>query len=197
MITIGITDCSKWKNYHDWLASAKVKVIKLSTAENNINDIDRCDGIVLSGGEDVHPKYYGHPEWMDKKDELKLDVNEARDEFEMKVIDRAYKKKMPMLGICRGLQIANVYFKGTLIPDISKKPFNPDVTSLSRFPSKVPSSKLREFPKAISNISPMRTCSAATRQEAMAAGFMERRPARERPESPKARLPDKREVPLE
>ena len=118
MITIGITDCSKWKNYHDWLASDKVKVIKLSPAENNINDIDRCDGIVLSGGEDVHPKYYGHPEWMDKKDELKLYVNEARDEFEMKVIDKSYKKKIPMLGICRGLQVANVYFKGTLIPDI-------------------------------------------------------------------------------
>jgi putative glutamine amidotransferase len=120
-ITIGITDCSKWKNYHDWFAAEGVKVIKLSPKKNNLSDLEKCDGIVLSGGEDVHPKYYGHPEWMKKKDELKLHVNEARDEFEMKVIDRAYKKKIPMLGICRGLQIANVYFKGTLIPDLQGK----------------------------------------------------------------------------
>ena len=117
-LTIGITDCNKFKNYEDWLASEKVTVVKLSPKEKNLTDIDKCDGIVLSGGEDVHPKYYGHPEWMTRKEELKLDVNEERDEFEMKVIDQAYKKKIPILGICRGLQIANVYFKGTLIPDI-------------------------------------------------------------------------------
>lgn len=120
-LRIGITDCSKFSNYEQWFASENVAVLKLSPKENNLNEIDRCDGIVLSGGEDVHPKYYGHPEWMDKKEELKLDINEARDEFEMKVIDKAYRKKIPMLGICRGLQIANVYFKGTLIPDISKE----------------------------------------------------------------------------
>jgi len=117
-LTIGITDCSKWNNYYDWFSSDNVNVLKLSPKENNIADVDQCNGIVLSGGEDVHPKYYGHPEWMKKKEELKLDINEKRDEFEMRVIDHAYRKKIPMLGICRGLQIANVYFKGTLIPDI-------------------------------------------------------------------------------
>ena len=120
MITIGITDCSKWKNYHDWLASATVEVIKLSPKENNLSDLEKCDGIVLSGGEDVHPKYYGKPSLMKKKKELKLEVNEVRDKFELKVIDKAVKSKKPILGICRGLQIANVYFKGTLIPDMSK-----------------------------------------------------------------------------
>ena len=108
MITIGITDCSKWKNYFDWFTSETVEVIKLSFKENNVNDVEKCDGIVLSGGEDVHPKYYGHPEWMDKKEELKLEVNEVRDEFEMKVIDKAVKTNKPILGICRGLQIVRV-----------------------------------------------------------------------------------------
>ena len=120
-LTIGITDCNRWKNYHDWFASDSVQVLKLSSKENNVADVDRCDGIVLSGGEDVHPKYYGHPEWMERKEELKLDVNEARDDFEMQVIDRSIKNKKPILGICRGLQIANVYFKGTLIPDLQGK----------------------------------------------------------------------------
>lgn len=121
---IGITDCNKFSNYEQWIASESVQVLKLSAKENNISDLEKCDGIVLSGGEDVHPKYYGHPEWMERKAKLKLDVNETRDEFEMKVIDKAYKKKIPMLGICRGLQIANVYFGGTLIPNIPT-PLNP------------------------------------------------------------------------
>jgi putative glutamine amidotransferase len=117
-IIIGITDCSKWKNYHDWFASGKVKVLKLSSKDNNVQDVDRCDGIVLSGGEDVHPKFYGKPSYWKKRKALKLEVNEARDRFELKVIERAIKKKKPLLGICRGLQIANVYFGGTLIPDL-------------------------------------------------------------------------------
>lgn len=119
IITIGITDCNKWDNYQKWFATEKgVTVLKLSQTLNNLSGLDKCDGLVLSGGEDVHPKYYGHPEWMERKEKLKLDVDEVRDEFEMQVIDLAYKKKLPILGICRGLQIANVYFKGTLIPDI-------------------------------------------------------------------------------
>lgn len=123
-LTIGITDCKKWDNYKKWLEEANVIILKLSPEENNLSDLEKCDGIVLSGGEDVHPKYYGHPEWMDKKEELKLYVNEDRDEFELKVIDLAYRKKIPMLGICRGLQIVNVYFKGTLIPDMEEKNLN-------------------------------------------------------------------------
>ena len=96
-------------------------MIELSSKQNNLSDIEKCDGIVLSGGEDVHPKYYGKPSYMKKKDELKLDVNEDRDRFELKVIDKAVKSKKPILGICRGLQIANVYFRGTLIPDLQGK----------------------------------------------------------------------------
>ena len=120
-ITVGITDCSKWKFYHDWFASDKIEIIKLSPEENNLKDVERCDGIVLSGGEDIHPKYYGKPGYLKRKKELKLEVNEKRDAFELNVLDKATKLRKPLLGICRGLQIANVYFGGTLIPDLSKK----------------------------------------------------------------------------
>lgn len=120
-IVIGITDCSKWKNYYAWFASSKVDVIKLSWRVNNVEDVQKCDGIVLSGGEDVHPKYYGRPSYMKYKEELHLDVNEMRDKFELKVIDKAIKGKKPILGICRGLQIMNVYCKGTLIADLCGK----------------------------------------------------------------------------
>ena len=120
-ITIGITDCSKWDNYRNWIEGKDTDILLLSASNENAHDVDRCNGIILSGGEDVHPKYYGHKEWMNRKDELKLSVNEQRDIFEMAVLKRAMKRKLPVLGICRGLQITNVFLGGTLIPDLDQK----------------------------------------------------------------------------
>jgi putative glutamine amidotransferase len=118
LFTVGITDCSKWENYAQWIedANSNIKVIKLSWKTRNLKDLDKCNGIILSGGEDVHPRFYGKPEYLEQLDPN--DIIEKRDEFELEVIDAALKNKLPLLGICRGLQIANVYFKGTLIPDI-------------------------------------------------------------------------------
>lgn len=115
-ITIGVTDCDKFDNYKNWLeAEPGVKVIRLSAVENNIDDIGHCDGIVLSGGEDVHPKYYSKLEYLQD-----CHVNDARDAFEWKVLEHIKQDQLPLLGICRGLQITNVFFGGTLIPDIPK-----------------------------------------------------------------------------
>ena len=114
-ITIGITDCSKYENYHRWFAGEKnVELIRLSHHQNNIEDTRKCDGVVLSGGEDVHPRYYNRNEYLELCDE----VDEARDAFEWKVLDYTESGKMPVLGICRGLQVVNVYFGGTLLPHI-------------------------------------------------------------------------------
>jgi putative glutamine amidotransferase len=114
-ITIGITDCSKYANYQKWIdGEPGVRVIKLSQHDNNLKDVDRCDGIILSGGEDIHPRYYNKPEYLDYCGE----IDERRDEFELKVLQLTEQKQLPLLGICRGLQVANVYFGGTLIPDI-------------------------------------------------------------------------------
>ena len=114
-IRIGITDCSKYENYYRWFAGEPgVEVLRLSHHDNNLEDIRKCDGIVLSGGEDVHPRYYNKKEYLELCDE----IDEARDEFELKVLDYSEGHKVPLLGICRGLQIANVYLGGTLLPHI-------------------------------------------------------------------------------
>jgi putative glutamine amidotransferase len=114
-ITVGITDCSKYVNYEKWISMENdVSVIKLSHAENNFNDIEKCDGIILSGGEDIHPRYYNKPEYL----EYCHEIDERRDAFEWKVLEFTEKNQLPLLGICRGLQVVNVYFGGTLIPDI-------------------------------------------------------------------------------
>jgi putative glutamine amidotransferase len=89
-------------------------VIKLSQKLRNSADAKKCDGIILSGGEDVHPRYYNKPEYETYCHE----IDEPRDEFEFKVLDEVEANQLPLLGICRGLQVANVYYKGTLVPDI-------------------------------------------------------------------------------
>ena len=114
-IIIGITDCSKFANYEKWITKEQgTEVIRLSPEKNNIEEIEKCHGIILSGGEDVHPRFYNKNEYVT----LCHEIDEQRDEFEWKVLQQTENNKLPLLGICRGLQMANVYFGGTLIPDI-------------------------------------------------------------------------------
>lgn len=114
-ITIGITDCSKYTNYQKWIeGEPDTTVIKLSHHTNNLSEIEKCDGILLTGGEDVHPRFYNKNEFLDYCHE----VDEERDEFEWKVLEYTESHKLPLLGICRGLQMANVFYGGTLLPDV-------------------------------------------------------------------------------
>jgi putative glutamine amidotransferase len=114
-IRIGITDCSKYPNYSRWIeAEDGFEVVRLSHQDNNVRDIDGCAGVILTGGEDVHPRYYHKPEYVG----LCHEIDEQRDEFEWKVLEYTEKNKVPVLGICRGLQVANVFFGGTLLPHI-------------------------------------------------------------------------------
>ncbi|HTH56538.1 MAG TPA: gamma-glutamyl-gamma-aminobutyrate hydrolase family protein [Cyclobacteriaceae bacterium] len=100
----------------NWLLSvAGIEVVDLSAEKNNAHEVEGCSGLVLSGGIDVHPRYYNNP---------KLDYegangfNEARDQFEKEVFELAQKKRIPVLGVCRGLQFVNCLMGGTLIQDL-------------------------------------------------------------------------------
>lgn len=115
-VVIGITDCEKFPNYEKWmLAEPNVEVVRLGYHLPNFEDIKKCNGILLTGGEDVHPQFYNRPELVSYCDD---DMDEQRDEFELLVTEYSQKNNLPLLGICRGLQVANVFFGGTLIPDL-------------------------------------------------------------------------------
>ena len=69
----------------------------------------RLDGLILSGGADVEPDRYGH-----HADENLGAIEPDRDEWELALFREARRLEMPVLAICRGAQLANVYYGGTL-----------------------------------------------------------------------------------
>lgn len=78
--------------------------------------LDRVQGLVLSGGEDVEPARYGatpHPQLEE--------TDPARDAVELALIAGAERRALPVLAICRGIQILNVALGGTLFQDLASE----------------------------------------------------------------------------
>ena len=81
----------------------------------------RIDGLLLSGGSDLDPIYYGE----EPVPELNPTVPK-RDAFEMALVEHALERGMPVFGICRGLQVLNVALGGTLYQDLPSQ-LHPDL----------------------------------------------------------------------
>jgi putative glutamine amidotransferase len=71
------------------------------------------DGLLLVGGADVDPSSYG-----EERDPATTHTTPARDEFELKLAQRALEIDLPLLGVCRGMQVMNVAAGGTLVQDL-------------------------------------------------------------------------------
>jgi putative glutamine amidotransferase len=108
----------KYENYIRWLRRALPEFIAvdLSAEPEPVAALERCAGLVLTGGPDLAAHRYGHPEYAP----LCTDTpDEARDELELRLVEHAVERlQMPVIGICRGAQVLNVAFGGTLIADI-------------------------------------------------------------------------------
>lgn len=78
---------------------------------------DDYDGLLLSGGADVHPRYYGQE--IDESVHATLTIDDPRDAMEMDLARQALETDRPTLCICRGVQLINVAAGGTLWQDLS------------------------------------------------------------------------------
>lgn len=99
-------------------ADAVAVAIPLTERLEHIDDYCRIvDGLLFVGGEDVHPELYG-----EAIDPLCKPQFPRRDQFEARLMHAAFQRQLPILGICRGLQIMNVAFGGSLYQDLSYQP---------------------------------------------------------------------------
>ena len=94
-------------------AGARAVWIGTDDMESAIERMLRCDGLLLSGGEDVDPAFYGQT-----PTEKCGEIVKTRDIAEMKMLEAFLPTGKPVFGICRGVQLMNVYFGGTLHQDI-------------------------------------------------------------------------------
>lgn len=106
-------------NYWNWFTNEDLKddieLIELNFEKNNIEDIYQCDGFVLTGGVDVHPAFYnGNKNYNNSPGSFQPE----RDVFEEKIYRYSQLHKLPVLGICRGMQLINVLEGGQLIQDL-------------------------------------------------------------------------------
>ena len=102
------------ENYVKWMEDDNTIILDAYTIKNTDSILALADGIILTGGEDINPLQYN--------DTVNLavceDIDYQRDTLERKLFDFAFKHKIPLIGVCRGMQMMNVASGGTLYGDI-------------------------------------------------------------------------------
>jgi len=102
------------ENYIKWMENDNTIILDAYTIKNMDSILELADGIILTGGEDINPLQYN--------DTINLavcgDINYKRDTLERKLFDFAFENKIPLIGVCRGMQMMNVASGGSLYGDI-------------------------------------------------------------------------------
>ena len=95
-------------------AGATVRWIELDDTEKAIRETLSCDGLLLPGGADIDPILYGR-----EREEKCGKPNELRDKNDFQIFGAFVETKKPILCICRGFQLLNTVYGGTLYQDIA------------------------------------------------------------------------------
>ena len=118
ILKIGLSKSTR--NYEDWLKRSNPAVILINLyvlpIDSALRELSQCDGLLLTGGEDLYPGWYGKEYDTARCTEM----NRHRDSLDIALISKALDVKMPVFAVCRGHQILNVFLNGTLIIDIPK-----------------------------------------------------------------------------
>lgn len=104
------------KVFLGWTAEPFARYVEALTAlgaQVERDEPDGCDALLLPGGADLHPRFYNQPI------NGSVDIDEARDEYELALFRRFFDTGRPIFGICRGAQLINVALGGTLRQHIS------------------------------------------------------------------------------
>ena len=119
---IGISYCEyNFQNYWNWFTAedlgSDLELVELSFQKDNSSEIKDCDGFILTGGVDVTPSLYKESDDYPNAPES---FRQERDLFEKNIYEYAQQNKLPLMGICRGMQLVNVLQGGKLVQDLGK-----------------------------------------------------------------------------
>lgn len=114
MAVVGLTTCSRLPDYEESITRAGAVVRLLDpTMAGSEAALDGVQALVLTGGGDVDPQIYGEPPHATFSG-----AEAGRDAFEIALVRTALERGVPVLAICRGVQVLNVAAGGTLVQDI-------------------------------------------------------------------------------
>lgn len=114
-VLIPFRHATKVKPYKDAVRLGGMEPLAVSVSDSI--SLDGVEGLLLMGGTDVNPMRYGAA-----RDKETDEPDDERDNVELRLIGEAIERDLPILAICRGLQILNVQHGGTLIQDLTVMP---------------------------------------------------------------------------
>jgi putative glutamine amidotransferase len=113
MAVIGITTCRKLEDYKQAIVHAGGEARILDPSMTLDHALSGIGGLLLTGGNDVAPARYGEGAHSSV-----VEAEQTQDEFEIGLVNQARARRLPILAICRGIQVLNVACGGTLLQDI-------------------------------------------------------------------------------
>ena len=102
-----------WVDYAQGILAAGGIPVFLPLGVDPALYVERIDGLLMSGGTDIEPMLYGA-----ETDPKTFNPEPIRDVFETALLDAAFESALPIAGICRGLQMINVFSGGSLFQDV-------------------------------------------------------------------------------